>query len=71
MTKQNAMILMSAIYGNKNDCGLISSLEFNIPIQELYELASSFFPEFLWKIESNDEGEWLFYNKAIQPETQE
>jgi hypothetical protein len=69
--KETVMILMSATYGNKNDCGLISSLEFPIPIQEVYELACVRFSDYLWKIESNEEGEWLFYNKAIIPEEQE
>ena len=69
--KQTVMILLSATYGNKNDCGLISSLEFPLPIEEVYELASIRFSEYIWKIEKNEEGEWLFYNKAILPEDQE
>jgi hypothetical protein len=64
-------ILLSATYGNTNDCGVISSLEFPLELQEVYELARLRFPEYLWKIEKNDEGEWLFYNKAILPEDQE
>jgi hypothetical protein len=71
MRKQTVMILMNATYGFKNDCGLISSLEFDLPIQEVYEIACVRFPEYLWKIENNEEGEWLFYNKAIVPEEQE
>ena len=71
MRKQTVMILMNATYGFKNDCGLINSLEFELPIQEVYEIACIRFPEYLWKIESNEEGEWLFYNKAIVPEEQE
>ncbi len=69
--KHCVMILVSATYGNTNDCGMISSLEFPLPIEEVYELACLRFSNYLWKIEKNDNGEWLFYNKAIQPETQE
>jgi hypothetical protein len=71
MRKQTVMILMNATYGFKNDCGLINILEFELPIQEVYEIACIRFPEYLWKIETNEEGEWLFYNKAIVPEEQE
>lgn len=69
--KHCAMILLSATYGQKNPYGLISSLEFPLPIQEVYELACTRFPEYLWKIESNEEGDYLFYNKHILPENQE
>ena len=65
------LILTSATYGNTNDCGIISSLEFPLPMEEVYELAYLRFPEYLWKVEKNEEGEWLFYNKVVVPEEQE
>jgi hypothetical protein len=71
MTKIVEVILLDNIFGRIADASVISGKEFPIPLEEVLVIAQMKYPDMLFKIVKNHDGEWLFFQKFINPETQE